>query len=379
MRRKHLQLIIVVLVILVIWLAGCCISQNRKLKELEANQPPKIATVATPTPRSSISVKPNEPQDECMECNKLTQNLEKANEQIAKLADDVNAYQVVIMELQNAINSKPEENEKEENSEYVTKLENQLADANAEIEKLKAKLDSSSKTDNEQVDELEKKLKTANAEIENLKKDKKSLNSKIDELETSNKKLKEERDTAKEDSKIYQNSLNDAETEKKNLQNQLDEAKKSITKLTTQLDTSNNSVTELNIELENEKKKVSNMELKIRAIENGIYETYLSLKFPFDGNTYMLSKDTTLYLDPTCTVEIKKFYDLSFCSSAIDKAEAANSLAVYVLRLSNGEFCYVPQNIGKPRLVTEDEFWNLYGENPEKFEWLYWEESWLDK
>jgi len=57
--------------------------------------------------------------------------------------------------------------------------------------------------------------------------------------------------------------------------------------LTTQLDTSNNSVTELNIELENEKKKVSNMELKIRAIENGIYETYLSLKFPFDGNTYI--------------------------------------------------------------------------------------------
>ena len=84
--------------------------------------------------------------------------------------------------------------------------------------------------------------------------------------------------------------------------------------------------------------------------------TYLTVKFPFDGSYYKEAYDqVTFYSDPTCTEEIA---DARFMSPEIDTAQAKNGLSIYCLRLDNGEICYCTDS---PYLITEKKYKEFTG------------------
>lgn len=112
----------------------------------------------------------------------------------------------------------------------------------------------------------------------------------------------------------------------------------------------NKEIEELQKELEKYKQQAvlkEQEEISLDVEDN----TYLTVKFPYDGNLYKEAYDSvTFYSDPTCTEEID---DVIFMSPEIDTAQAKNGLGIYCLRLDSGEICYCTE---RPYLITEKKY-----------------------
>ena len=112
----------------------------------------------------------------------------------------------------------------------------------------------------------------------------------------------------------------------------------------------NAEVEELQKELEKYKQQADlkeQEEISLDVEDN----TYLTVKFPYDGNFYKEAYDSvTFYSDPTCTEEINA---VIFMSPEIDTAQAKNGLGIYCLRLDSGEICYCTE---RPYLITEKKY-----------------------
>lgn len=118
-------------------------------------------------------------------------------------------------------------------------------------------------------------------------------------------------------------------------------------------------IEELQKELEEYKQKAElaeQEEISVEVEDN----TYLTLKFPSDGNYYKEAYNrVTFYSDPTCTEEID---NARFMSPEIDAAQAKNGLDIFCLRLDNGKICYCTES---PYLITEKKYNEFKTENNE--------------
>ena len=83
---------------------------------------------------------------------------------------------------------------------------------------------------------------------------------------------------------------------------------------------------------------------------NNIYQNYVDIKFPEDGNIYICTdEDITFYSDEYCSNAIKR---PKFSSEKIDEGEAKNGINIYILRTTSNQIVYTTQC---PSLCNQDE------------------------
>lgn len=83
---------------------------------------------------------------------------------------------------------------------------------------------------------------------------------------------------------------------------------------------------------------------------NNIYQNYVDIKFPEDGNIYICTdEDITFYSDEYCSNAIKI---PKFSSEKIDEGEAQNGINIYILRTTSNQIVYTTQC---PSLCNQDE------------------------
>lgn len=112
-------------------------------------------------------------------------------------------------------------------------------------------------------------------------------------------------------------------------------------------------VTELRQQLADAQIQITELEQKTNGITDD--GTYVSLKFPSDGNYYKEAYDSvTFYSDPECT---QKISNVRFMSAKIDSAQAENGLSIYCLRMDNGKICYCTDS---PYLITETKYKEMH-------------------
>ena len=126
------------------------------------------------------------------------------------------------------------------------------------------------------------------------------------------------------------------------------------------LSSKDKEVKDLEKKLEKAKNKIIKLEQKVGKNKDDL--VYMNLKFSSDENFYKEAFDTLYYSDPTCTIIID---NPRFLSSKIDPEEADNGLAIYCLRLDNGEICYTPRK-NSPYLITEAKWQEMKKEKKEK-------------
>lgn len=121
-------------------------------------------------------------------------------------------------------------------------------------------------------------------------------------------------------------------------------------------------VEDLEKKLEKAKNKIIKLEQKVgKNVEDSVY---INLKFSIDGNFYKEAFDVVYYSDPTCTQIVK---EPRFLSSKTDAENADNGLAIYCLRLDNGDICYTPRT-NTPFLITEAKWQEMKKEEKERQE-----------
>lgn len=104
------------------------------------------------------------------------------------------------------------------------------------------------------------------------------------------------------------------------------------------------------------RQQLADAQIQITELEqqtNGVTDdgTYVSLKFPSDGNYYKEAYDSvTFYSDPECT---QKIFNVRFMSPEVDSTQAENGLSIYCLRMDNGKICYCTD---VPYLITEAKY-----------------------
>lgn len=139
----------------------------------------------------------------------------------------------------------------------------------------------------------------------------------------------------KEEQTTSENDTSQLREEKSELEEKLTEAE--------------NEVNEIKKQLVEEQNKVTASQVTNQSTD----DTYISTKFPQDGNYYICTEDIKFYSNPECTIEINT---PKFISNVIDDAEAGNGLSIHCLRSESGKIVYCSGTKGYPYLITEKEY-----------------------